>query len=101
MSLEGELLFSGVDASSSFCFSAILNGQKFLHIQLEVFKVFSESVGMCVAIFFFGLFVFVLWEIFETIQKYLCHRECLLSLNNSLLFFVLFLNRRWGVGSLI
>lgn len=52
MSLEGELLFSGVDASSSFCFSAILNGQKFLHIQLEVFKVFSESVGMCVAIFF-------------------------------------------------
>lgn len=100
MSLEGELLFSGVEASSSFCFSAILNGQKFLHIQLEVFKVFSENVGMCVAIFFWFVCICTL-GVFEIIRKYLCHRECLLSLNNSLLFFVLFLNRRWGVGSCI
>lgn len=31
----------------------------------------------------------VLLEIFEIIKKHLCHRQCLLSFNNSLLFFFL------------
>lgn len=45
---------------------------------------YSQNVWVCVLLFSFGLFV--LWEIFEIIKKHLGHRQCLLSLNNSLLF---------------
>lgn len=70
------------------CFTATLNGQKFLCIQVEFlffFKLkYSQNVWVCALLFSFGLFV--LWEIFEIIKKHLGHRQCLLSLNNSLLF---------------
>lgn len=37
-------------------------------------------------LFSFGLFALVLLEVFAIIRKHLCHRLCLLSLNNGLLF---------------
>lgn len=61
---------------------------KSFYIQVEsfLFKLSSESVCVCGGAILVCLYL-VLLEIFEIIKKHLGHRQCLLSLNNSLLFF--------------